>query len=61
MRKLFLTLFIIIFLWVLLQLIGLMASERNNKAVIPYYDDTQSEASKIRMMLVINYTKVKCV
>ena len=53
MRKIIIFLITVLLIWVLLQLYQAV-NEDNNNVVLPYYDNTQHEPVKRKLLLIIN-------
>jgi len=54
MKKLIIFLITVLLIWVLLQLYDAILNEYESDVVLPYYDNTQHEPSRRRMLLIIN-------
>jgi hypothetical protein len=54
MKKIIIFLITVLLIWVLLQLYEAILNEYDNNVVLPYYDNTQHEPVKRKMLLIIN-------
>ena len=54
MKKFIIFLITVLLIWVWLLLYAAISDEYDNNVVLPYYDNTQHDSDKRKMLLIIN-------